>query len=170
MSLFDLFATFLQPIFDLVPRIARRPASNEWMIVDSWIAGVRVKTKPRLHCPAFTHVEYFPACEVPIDCGIQRITTADGASVIVNATCRIVIEDPIVCREKVDEEYEEAAAMIVRSHVCDLISGHNWTHLPDICSDKMETNDMAADLIQMGISLTTFKVEDLQQVFPVGTV
>lgn len=170
MNLLDLFATFLQPIFDLVPRIARRPASNEWMIVDSWLRGVNVRKRPRLHCPALTHVEYFPACEVPIDCGIQRITTADGLSVVVNATCRIVIDDPVVCREKVSEEYEEAAGMIVRSHICDIVSGHNWSYLPDLNIEKVGSTDIQDDLLQIGISLTVFKVEDLQQVFAVGSV
>lgn len=170
MNLLDLFATFLQPIFDLIPRIARRPASNEWMIVDSWLRGVNVRTRPRLHCPALTHVEYFPACEIPIDCGIQRITTADGLSVVVNATCRIVIDDPVVCREKVSEEYEEAAGMIVRSHICDIVSGHNWSYLPDLNIEKVGSTDIQDDLMQIGISLSVFKVEDLQQVFAVGSV
>jgi hypothetical protein len=170
MSLLDLFSSFLQPIFDLVPRIARRPTSYEWMIVDSWLAGVRLRDKPRLHCPALTHIEYLPACEIPIDCGIQRITTADGVSVIVNATCRIIIEDPILCREKVAEEWEEASAMIARSHVCDIISGHNWSHLPDLCIDKVGSEGMTEDLLHMGITLAVFKVEDLQKVTAIGVV
>ena len=170
MSLLDLLATFLQPIFDLVPRIARRPASNEWMVVDSWLRGVNVKTRPRLHCPALTHVEYLPSCEIPIDCGIQRITTADGLSVVVNATCRILIEDPILCRDKVSEEWEEASAMIVRSHLCDIISGHNFGYLPDLNIEHVGIEDIQHDLVEMGIALTVLKVEDLQQVIAIGTV
>jgi hypothetical protein len=170
MSFLDLLATFLQPIFDLVPRIARRPASNEFMVVDSWIKGVRLTKRPRLHCPALTHVEYIPSSEIPIDCGIQRITTADGVAVVVNATCRILIEDAILCRQKVSDEYEEASAMIVRSHICDLISGHNFSYLPDLSIEEVGATDIEQDLLEMGISLTVFKVEDLQQVVAVGVV
>ena len=170
MSLLDLLATFLQPIFDLVPRIARRPASNEWMVVDSWLSGVNVRQRPRLHCPALTHVEYLPSWEIPIDCGIQRITTADGISVVVNATCRIVIEDPIVCRDMVSEEWEEASAMIVRSHLCDIISGHNFRYLPDIDIEHVGINEIKQDLLDMGIDLTVLKVEDLQKVTAFGVV
>ena len=169
MSLLDLLSSFLQPIFDLVPRIARRPTSYEWMVVDSWIKGVRLSESPRLHCPAVTHIEYMPACEIPIDCGIQRITTADNISVIVNATCRITIEDPILCRDKVSEEWEEASAMIARSHVCDFVSGHNWSHLPNLSIDKVGIEQIEEDLAEMGIAISVFKVEDLQQVIPIGT-
>lgn len=170
MSLLDLLSSFLQPIFDLVPRIARRPTSYEWMIVDSWIKGVRLSKSPRLHCPALTHVEYIPSCEIPIDCGIQRITTADNFSVVVNATCRIVIEDPILCRDRVADEWEEASAMIARSHVCDIISGHNWSHLPDLCVDRVVSEQINQDLAAIGICISVFKVEDLQQVIPIGTI
>ena len=126
--------------------------------------------RPRLHCPSLTHVEYLPSCEIPIDCGIQRITTADGLSVVVNATCRILIEDPIVCRDKVSDEWEEASAMIVRSHLCDIISGHNFGYLPDLNIEHVGMEDIQQDLVEMGIALTVLKVEDLQQVIAVGTV
>ena len=170
MSLLDLFATFLQPIFDLVPRVARRPASNEWMIVDGLIRGVRIGYRPLLHCPAVCHVVYFPSCEIPIDCGIQRVTTADGCSIVINATCRIIIADPILARDKVDEQYEEAAAMIARSHICDLASGHNFSHVIELVQESVCTEAISDDLAEMGMELIAFKVEDLQRVIPIGSV
>ena len=170
MSLLDLLAAFLEPIFDLIPRIARRPASNEWMIVDGWIRGVRIRYRPFLHFPIVTYVAYFPSCEIPIDCGIQRVTTADGKSIVINATCRVIIADAILARDKVDEEYEEAASMIARSHLCDLASSHDFDDLVKLVQESVCISDISDDLAEMGLELIAFKVEDLQQVIPIGTV
>jgi hypothetical protein len=144
MSLLDLLAAFLEPIFDLIPRIARRPASNEWMIVDGWVRGVRIRYRPFLHFPIVTHVAYFPSCEIPIDCGIQRVTTADGKSIVINATSR--------------------------SHLCDLASSHDFDDLVKLVKESVCISDISDDLAEMGLELIAFKVEDLQQVIPIGTV
>ncbi len=170
MSLFELFSSFLQPLFDLVPRLARRPQSNEWLVVDSWLKGPRTSVLPILHCPAITPVQYFPRCEVPIDCGLQRMTTADGSPVAVNATCRIMVVDPLLARDKVDEDWEEAGAMIVRSVVCDLVTNHNLSHLFELLSDNAGWDDANDELQYLGCELSFLCVEDFQQIIPVSVL
>lgn len=168
MNLLDLLSAFLEPLFDLIPRIARRPASNEWMVVDRWFRGVVIKTAPVLHLPFITHVEYLPKHEIPIDCGLQRVTSADGKNIAVNATALIEIADAVVCRDKAGEEYEETVALIIRSVVCDLIAGHNWSHLQDMIGDHAGYEEIEDNLRRFGIELISFKVEDLQEVFPLS--
>jgi len=129
-------------LLDLFPRIARRPASNEWMVVDRWFKGVRIRTSPVLHIPFVTHVEYLPKHEIPIDCGLQRVTSADGKNIAVNATALIYISDPVVCRDRAGEEYEETISL-----------GYE---------------EIESQLSHFGIDLITFRIEDLQEVFPVS--
>ena len=62
------------------------------------VAGIKHFTKPILHMPVTTHVEYWPKCEVPIDTGLQTLTTVDNKTVSVNATLIIKIKDPITLR------------------------------------------------------------------------
>ena len=168
MSLFELLSGFLQPLFDLVPRLSRRPQSNEWLVIDSWLKGPRTSVLPVLHCPSLTPVQYFPKCEVPIDCGLQRMTTADGSPVGVNATCRVVVIDPLVVREKVGEDWEEAAAMIVRSVVCDLVSSHNLSHLFELMADGAGWEEVNDDLQYIGCELGALCIEDFQQIIPLS--
>lgn len=168
MSLFELFSSFLQPLFDLVPRLARRPQSNEQLVIDSWWTGPRTSVLPVLHCPALTPVQYFPKCEVPIDCGLQRMTTADDSPVALNATCRIKVVDPILCRDRVGEEWEEAAAMVIRSIVCELVNGHNLSHLYSLFADNAGWDDANDELTYLGCELTFLCVEDFQQIIPIS--
>lgn len=170
MNLLDLLSAFLEPLFDLVPRIARRPASNEWMVVDRWFKGVRVRTSPVFHLPFITHVEYLPKHEIPIDCGLQRVTSADSKNIAVNATALVEISDPVLCRDRAGEEYEETASLIIRSVVCDLISGHNWSHIQDMMCDDAGYEEIEDSLSRFGIDLIQFKIEDLQEVFPISVL
>ena len=168
MNLLDLLSTFLEPLLDLFPRIARRPASNEWMVVDRWFKGVRIRTSPVLHIPFVTHVEYLPKHEIPIDCGLQRVTSADGKNIAVNATALICISDPVVCRDRAGEEYEETISLIIRSVVCDLVSGHNWSHIQDMITENHGYEEIESQISHFGIDLITFRIEDLQEVFPIS--
>lgn len=168
MSLFDLVGSLLEPLFDLVPRLTRRPASNEWMVIDSLLKGPRESLRPALHVPAFTPVDYLPKHQVPIDCGLQRVTTADGVNVAVNATARVEIVDPIVCRQLTSTDWEEAAAMIIRSQVCETATGHNWSHLQDLWLDGEGMEEIGYDLQEIGMSLVVFRVEDAQEVIPLS--
>ena len=168
MSLFDLLGSLLEPLFDLVPRLARRPASNEWMVVDSLLSGPRESERPALHIPAITPVDYLPKHQIPIDCGLQRVTTADGKSVAINATARIRIWEPILCRNEVAEDWQEAAAMIIRSHVCEISSSHNWSHLQDLWLDGEGFEAIDDELQHFGVSLEFFRVEDSQEAFPLS--
>ncbi len=168
MNLLDLLSSFLESFLDLLPRLAKRPQSNEWMVVDRLFGGVVIRTAPVLHIPAITHVEYLPAHEIPIDCGLQRVTSADGKNIAVNATALVVISDPVLCRDRAGEEYEEATSLIIRSVVCDLVAGHNWSHIQDMMTDHYGYAEIEELLGRFGIDLVTFRIEDLQEVFPIS--
>lgn len=168
MNLLDLLSSFLEPILDLIPRIARRPASNEWLVVDRWTSGVSIATSPVFHFPAITHVEYIPKHEIPLDCGLQRVTSADQYSIAVNATALVQIVDPIVCRDRCAEDYEETVSLIIRSVVCDIVSGHNWMHVQDMMNDGHGFDEISESIERFGIELISFRIEDLQEVFPLS--
>jgi regulator of protease activity HflC (stomatin/prohibitin superfamily) len=168
MSLFDLLANLVEPFFDLIPRLAHRPASNEIMVVDSWTGKIKTSTFPQLYVPALTHVEYYPKHEVPTDCGIQRLTTIDGKSVAVNATASYTIDDPVLMRDKFGDNYEELATFAIRGYVCEYVNDHNFTYLPTILEGNQIWNEIAVDLSYSGIKLTDFRVEDIQEVLPLS--
>jgi regulator of protease activity HflC (stomatin/prohibitin superfamily) len=166
MSLSELMTSVLQPIFDLLPRISQRPASNEWGVRDSWLSGVKHFNGPLLHVPVTTHAEYWPKCEVPIDTGLQTLTTADNKTVSVNATLIIKIEDPVVLRSICEwEGYEEWIAMKVRGIVQDVICGHNWRDSIERASDFIEL-DAADQLMYAGIEVLQLVLEDATEVIP----
>jgi len=167
MNLFELLSNFLEPFLELVPRLARRPAANEWMVIDSPF-GVRLGTLPILYVPFITHIEYFPKHSLPIDCGLQRATTADSSPVAVNATAMVSISDAILCRERVGEEYEEAAAMAIRSVVCEVVMGHNFSHVTELWLDGEGELEIDHLLAELGMELDVFRVEDMQCVIPVS--
>jgi hypothetical protein len=168
MNLLDLLSSFLEPFLDLCPRIARRPQSNEWMVVDRWFGGVVIRSTPVFHIPAITHVEYLPAYEIPIDCGLQRVTSADSKNIAVNATALVTISDPVLCRDRAGESYEETISLIIRSVVCDIVAGHNWGHIQDMMTDHYGYDEIENLLSRFGVDLVTFRIEDLQEVFPIS--
>jgi len=168
MNLLDLLSAFLEPLLDLIPRIARRPASNEWMVVDRLFRSVVIKKVPVIHFPFITHIEYLPKHEIPIDCGLQRVTSADQYSVAVNATALIQIIDPVVCRDKAAQDYEETVSLIIRSVVCDIVSNHNWSHVQDLMNDGHGFDEISESIERFGIELVSFRIEDLQQVLPIS--
>ncbi len=168
MSLLDLFGAFLEPLLALVPRLSHRPPSNEWMVVDSLLKGPRASRWPILHIPAITPVDYLPKHEIPIDCGLQRVTTADGVCVAVNATARVEIWCPIICRDRSAEDWAEAAAMIIRGQVCETATSHNWSHLQDLWLEGEGTAEIDNDLQEIGMNLSVFRVEDAQEVIPLS--
>ena len=161
MSLLELIGSFLEPFLDLVPRIAYRPASNQYMVVDRWYGGVKVSTVPVLHCPMLTHVEYFPRWEEAIDCGVQKLTTSCGKPVIVNATARVLIIDPIQLRAKAGTEWSETVAMQMRARVCEFARSKD--EVSSEC-DSCLSGQIAEDLIYFGIELAQFQIEDAQEV------
>jgi regulator of protease activity HflC (stomatin/prohibitin superfamily) len=170
MSLFDLISGLLEPFFDLVPRIAHRPASNEVMVVDRWLGTVKTQKNPRLYVPALTHIEYYPTHSNPIDCGIQRLTTVDGKSVAVNATCVYRISDPVLLRDVYGSDHEQLIAQAVRSLVCEYVTDHNFSYLPDILDSDQIWNEIVEHLDYAGVELVEFMVEDLQEVFPLSVL
>lgn len=167
MVLSELLASTLQPIFDLLPRVSARPASNEWGVCDTWLQGVKHFTKPILYMPVTAHIEYWPKCEVPIDTGLQTLTTVDSKTVSVNATLIIKIEDPITLRSVADfEGHQEWIAMKVRSIVQDVISGHKWRYSLDRASEFIE-KEADEQLLFAGIEVIQLVLEDSTEVIPI---
>ena len=166
MSLSELMTSVLQPIFDLLPRLSQRPASNEWGIRDSWLNGVRHFDGPLFHVPVTTHAEYWPRCEIPIDTGLQTLTTADAKTVSVNATLIIRIDDPVVLRSVCEfEGYQEWIAMKVRGIVQDVICGHNWRDSLQRAAELIE-DESASQLMYAGIEVLQLVLEDATEVIP----
>lgn len=170
MSLSELVSSVAQPLLDLLPRISHRPASNEWGVYDCWFRGQGTFRGPYLHIPAITHIEYWAACEVPIDCGLQTLTTADGKNVAINVTAILKPSNPIELRKHCDlERWEEWAAMQIRGEVCDVVTGHNWEHLQDSSQELIETG-VWSDFSEAGCWLQVLNVEDLTECFPLRTM
>ena len=168
MNLFELISSLLEPFFALVPRITHRPQTNEWLVIDRWFGHVRQAVQPQIYIPAVTHIEYIPKHEIPIDCGLQRVTSADDKPVAVNATAVIKIIDPVLCRDRAAQGYEELCSLFIRGVVCDLISGHNWSYLQELLDRDECFNEIHEKLDYYGIELVSFQVEDMQQVIPLS--
>tara|TARA_Y100000361_G_C11065164_1_gene292601 strand:- start:12 stop:539 length:528 start_codon:yes stop_codon:yes gene_type:complete len=166
MSLSELISGALQPVLDLLPQVHARPASNEWGVADSWLGGVKTFSGPYLHIPATTHCELYPKCEVPVDTGLQTLTTADRKTVAVNATAIIRITDPVYLRSSVAEDsWEEWLAMRVRGCVQEVVTGHNWSYTLDKGESFIE--ELAySELHSFGIELERLVLEDITECIP----
>ena len=167
MTFAELLSSLLQPILDLIPRIAPRPKTTEWCLVDRWLGCVKMTDNPVVFIPTVTHVEYYPLLAHPIDVGLQSLTTADGISVCVNATVIILINDPCLLRSVVDyDSWEELVSMRVRWIVTNVVTGHNWSMTrdtgDDICFEEVEE-----DLLEIGIDLKRLVFEDLTVARPI---
>ena len=122
----SLLSDFLQPWADLVPRFSHRPSSVEWCVWDSPIWGPRVTRWPVLHCPAITHVEYYPATTFPVDLEVQTLNTVDDQEITVNACISVTIDDPLSLRDTIgSEDYVGNISMRARSVIQDFVCGHN---------------------------------------------
>jgi hypothetical protein len=166
MSLFSILADFIQPYVDLVPRVEQRPASNEWLVVDSPWRPPYCTRYPTLHAPWITHVERYPAAEYPIDCGYQSVTTADMQCVTVNATAIIVLDDPVTLREQVPyHNWEEWTAMTIRGCVEEVVSGHNLTHLQGESAAMIKKNT-EDKLSHLSVYVESLVLEDFTLAHP----
>ncbi len=165
MSLSELISSVAQPVLDLLPQVHARPASNEWGVADSWLGGIRTFRGPYLHIPATTHVEIYPKAEVPVDTGLQTLTTADSKTVAVNATAIVKITDPVYLRSTVGvEEWETWIAMRIRGCVQETITGHNWSYSLDKGEDLIE--EMAySELHAFGIEVERVVLEDICETY-----
>ena len=167
MSLSEVIAGVVQPLFDLMPQIHHRPASNEWGVVDSWLRTPRLFSGPMLHVPAVTHIEIYPRTENTIDTGLQSLTTADGKTVAVNATAIVRVVDPLQLREVSNVDgWPEWVAMNIRSCVQDIVSGHGWEYTLRRGAEFVEA-DAYHPLGCAGIELLQLVLEDATESIPV---
>ena len=167
MGLSEVVASLLQPLFDLIPQIHHRPASNEWGVVDSWMREPRLFEGPCLHIPALSHVEVYPKTEYTIDTGLQSLTTANGKTVAVNATAIVKIVDPLLLRSVTNVDgWAEWAAMNIRSCVQDTVSGHGWDYTLRRGAEFIE-EDSYHPLACAGIELLQLVLEDATESIPI---
>ncbi len=165
MSLSQLISSVAQPLLDLLPQVHARPASNEWGVVDSVWRAPRTFRGPLLHIPALTHVEVYPSCEIPIDTGLQSLTSVDGKTVSVNATTILSVRDPILLRSIAGEEWQEYCSMRIRGIVCEIISGHKWSQSVHQAAEFIAF-DATDDLYECGIDVHQVLLEDCSEVIP----
>ncbi len=167
MSLSELFSGVLQPLFDLLPQIHARPASNEWGVADPWIGEPRMFTGPYIHIPASTHIEIYTKTEFTIDTGLQSLTTADGKTVSVNATAIIRVVDPLLLRTVSNYHgWAEWCAMHIRACVQDVITGHKWTQSVNQAAEFIE-EDSYHPLASAGVELIQLVLEDATECIPI---
>ena len=165
MSLSELISGVLQPVFDLMPQVHSRPASNELAVIDSLWSDPKTFRGPRLYIPALTHIQVFPACEMPIDTGLQTLTSVDGKTVAVNATTILTVIDAVKLREIAGEEWDEYCSMRIRGIVCDIVTNHKWSQSLRQAAEFIEF-DAAADLHEVGIVVHQVVLEDCSETIP----
>ena len=176
MALSELIAEFLSPFLELLPRVAHRPQSNQWMVIDPLIYPPRESVRPQLYIPTLTHIEYLPKHEVEIDCGVQKVSTADWIPLGINATARVRIADPVQVRHEIggagdgeEEAWTTIVSQICRAFTCSIVQGHNLGQVQDMLTD-IDTAELETDLYYLGVELVAFRVEDIQQVRVVASV
>ena len=166
MSLSELISSVAQPLLDLLPQVHARPASNEWGVVDSVWSKPKTFRGPLLHVPAITHVELYPSHEVPLDTGLQTLTSFCGKAVAVNATTILQVVDPVLLRSVAGVDWQEYCCMRIRGIVCEVIAGHKWSQSLNQAAEFIEF-DSAADLAEVGIVVHQVVLEDMSETFPV---
>ena len=159
MGISELVSSLLQPLFDLLPRISPRPASNEYAVVDSWMFGVKEFTGPRVFVPVFTHVEYYPMADYPVDTGLQRLTTSCEKTVCVNATAIVTVVDPIQLRDRTaHENWEHWCSMIIRKHVRECATNSTWDEFLED-GDSTVYIEASDELLCAGVNLVQIVLE-----------
>lgn len=167
MSLSELISGVLQPLFDLMPQVHARPASNEFGVIDSVWSDPKTFRGPKLFVPALSHIEIYNSTEFTIDTGLQSLTTADGKTVAVNATAIVKVFDPLLLRSVSSYEgWAEWAAMNIRACVQDTVSGHGWEYTLRRGSEFIE-EDAYHPLNAAGIELLQLVLEDATESIPI---
>ena len=166
MSLSELISSVAQPLLDLIPQIHARPASNEIAVIDSLWSGPKTFRGPRLHIPALSHIEVYSASEIPIDTGLQSLTSVDGKTVAVNATTILKVRDPLLLRDVAGAEWEEWASMKIRGIVCDVITQHRWTHSLSQAAEFIEAESYE-ELWPCGLNVQVVVLEDSTEILPI---
>ena len=67
-------------------------------------------------------------------------------------------------------DYEQLIAQTVRALVCEYVTDHNFSYLPDILDSDQIWNEIVENLDHAGVELVEFMVEDLQEVFPLSVL
>ena len=161
MAISELLASLLQPVFDCLPRISARPKSNETLVVDGPISGPRTTSRPQVYFPILTHVEYWPAAAVPLECELQSLTSADGVTVAINASVVLTVTYPLMLREQTDHESWEAfTSLKIRQSIYEAVSGHNFDDFRSRAKDLIWFEAEEA-LAECGVELIDLAIEDI---------
>lgn len=161
MSLSEVVSGVLEPVFDLMPRIHPKPASNRVLVVDTaWSKPKVVRNRPVLYVPALSVVEEWDAVDVPLDLGSQALRTADGVAVVVNASVIVEFRQPLVTRAYcTHEDVETYVGILSRQAVQAAITGHNLSHILD-CGEDIAGDLAHASLDEAGIVLHSLVFEE----------
>ena len=165
MSLSELISSVAQPLLDLLPQIHARPASNEIAVIDSLWSDPKTFRGPRLHIPALSHIEVYSASEIPIDTGLQSLTSVDGKTVAVNATTILKVRDPLLLRQIAGIEWEEWASIKIRGIVCDIVTCHKWTQSLSQAAEFIEAESYE-ELWPCGLNVQVVVLEDATETIP----
>ena len=165
MSLSEVIASIVEPLFSLFPQVHARPASNEYAVIDSLWDDPKEFRGPRLYIPALSHIEVYPAHEVTLDTGLQTLTSHDGKTVAVNATTILKVYDPILLRSFAGVDWQEYCSMRIRGIVCEIITGHKWRQSLNQAAEFIEF-DSAADLSEVGVEVQQVLLEDASECLP----
>ena len=161
--MFELFRAFLEPIFQVVPRISRRPSVTEFCVVDG-VLGVRITRLPQVYMEILTHVEFYPRAPQPLDLEIQTLLTQDGVEVTLNATISAVVVDPVSVRITLgQEECLHNLSIAIRSSLAELVTSMELSEFQDKVAngdvEKLVAAKVAA-VSRHSMELVTFAIED----------
>lgn len=162
----ETISALLEGILALLPTIARRPTTVEWMVVDShypWSPKkVYLSERPILHIPAFTAVEYYSSAPITLPMETQTLRTADNVEVTVNVAIKVVIEDPIAMRHYVgSDDYISNIVFDARSATSEFITGNNYLYGLSTISDLgEEISDSISYGTGAGVQVVGFSLED----------
>lgn len=160
----DLLRGFLEPIFQFIPRLSRRPSSIERCIVDG-VLGVRESRCPQVYIEMLTHVEFYPAVPQPLDLEQQTLFTADGIEITVNCTCSVLIVDPLTLRAIMgQDEAMFNASIVIRRVVSEFLMARTLEDGLAAVRDGQLLRDIdaaIAEASQISLKITRFAIEDI---------
>ena len=124
--------------------------------------GPRVTRWPILHCPALSHIEYYPSTPFPLDLEVQTLRTADGHELTINASIMVIIDDPISMRDTIGyDDYINNLSMQARAVIHEFISGHNLKHGMESTANLLESLYEATLLLtNEGVIVERLCIED----------
>ncbi len=149
--MFEMLANFLEPYLDLFPRFYRRPASNEFCVLDDIIGEPREIRRPVFTAPVLSHVEFYPATPFPIDLENQTLGPY-GQEITINAAIMVEIQDPVAMRDLIGDEWVSCISQAARASIA----------RSDLAPESMQVavEQAVVNLTANSVIVTDFCLED----------